>query len=44
MKAPIRWYIYWKATKVYDWGIPGIKQIANVIRGWTWVWEDHNMY
>lgn len=41
MKAPIRWYIYWKATTVWDWQIPGLKQIADVIRDKTWVYEDH---
>jgi hypothetical protein len=41
MKAPIRWYIYWQATKVRDWNIPVIEQIADFIRDKTWVYDDH---
>ena len=41
MKSPIKWKIYWKATRVYDWNIPVITQLADFIRDKTWVHEDH---
>ena len=43
MKAPVRWYIYWKVTTVWDWQIPGLTFIARIIRNWTFVWEDHKL-
>lgn len=41
MKHPLKWKIYWLATKVRDWGIPVITPIADFIRDKTWEWEDH---
>lgn len=41
MKAPIRWKIHRWATRVYDWQIPLVTQLADFIRDKTWVWEDH---
>ncbi len=35
IKHPIKWYIYWKATKLRDSNIPVIEQVADWIRGIT---------
>jgi hypothetical protein len=41
MKHPIKWKIYFLATRVWDWNIPGLRYLADKVRDWTF---NEDMY
>lgn len=44
IKHPIKWHIYWTATTIRDYGVPGVTYLADKVRDWAWnedMWQNY---